>query len=65
MYGFSGYGCSAYGSERQNSSLVAQVVRFGARVFQDVYGKAIAFMRYGSTRTFNDPTQSQTMKLPA
>jgi len=31
----------------------------------NVYGSATAFSRPNSSRTFNDPSQSQTLKLPA
>ena len=81
MYGFSGYGTNSYGSERQ--SAISRIIQWGARVFQNVYGVALAFarstatltitsvygvatafMRPNSSRTFQDPTQSNTMRLP-
>jgi hypothetical protein len=64
MYGFSGYGTNPYGSERQYSTVVTQIIKLGARVFQYTFNQALTFMLYGSTRTFSDPSQSQTMKLP-
>ena len=66
MYGFSGYGTNTYGSERQpGGSLIVQIVTFGGRVFSGLYGAAVTFMRFGSTRTFSDPqNQSQTFQLP-
>jgi hypothetical protein len=64
MYGHSGYGANSYGSERQTTSLIVQIVKLGKRVFQFAYGQAITFMRHGSARTFTDASQSQTMKLP-
>ena len=62
MFGNSGYGTNAYGSERQ--SAISQIIRLGIRVFQDVYGTALSFIMPNSARTFQDPTQPQTMKLP-
>jgi hypothetical protein len=44
MYGFSGYGTNAYGSERQ-ASLAAKVVKFGARIMKSLYGIAVSFLR--------------------
>jgi hypothetical protein len=64
MYGFSGYATNAYGSKRQ-ASLAAQIVRLGGRIFSGLYGAALTFLRYGSTRTFEDPqNSSQTFELP-
>jgi hypothetical protein len=65
MYGFSGYATNSYGSERQSASVIVQIIRFGGRVFEGLYGAAVTFMRFGSTRTFQDPqSQSQIFQLP-
>jgi hypothetical protein len=55
MYGFSGYGTNAYGSQRQ--AMIRQIVRFGGRVFTGLYSVAQTFLRFNSTRTFQLPPQ--------
>jgi hypothetical protein len=65
MYGFHGYASNTYGSERQTSSIVVQIIKFGGRFFQSLYGAAITLARFSSARTFQDPqNQSQTFQLP-
>jgi hypothetical protein len=51
MYGFSGYGASAYGSERQTQAFIIQVVKFGARIFSGLYPQALTLARADTART--------------
>ena len=62
MYGFSGYGTNAYGSERQ--SLIAPVVKFAVRTVQNGYNAAIALMlRFRNLTLSNPSTNQRTLEL--
>lgn len=57
MYGFSGYGTSAYGSERHGT--LAPVVRFVMRTVQNGYRAVMALMLRFRNLTLSNPSQNQ------
>lgn len=62
MYGFSGYGTNAYGSERQ--SLLGPIVQLGMRYVQNGYNAALALMLRFHGITLTDPsTNENTLEL--
>jgi hypothetical protein len=62
MYGFSGYGTNAYGSERQ--TLLAPVVRLAMRTAANAYNVVLTLMLRFRNLTLSNPSQNQqTLEL--
>jgi hypothetical protein len=62
MYGFSGYGTNAYGSERQ--SLLGPIVRLGMRIVQNGYNAVLTLMlRFRNLTLSNPATNDNTLEL--
>lgn len=62
MYGFSGYGTNAYGSERQ--SKLAPVVKLAMRIVTNGYNAALALVLRFRNLTISDPATNQnTLEL--
>lgn len=63
MYGFSGYGTNAYGSERQ-SAMLGPVIKLGMRIVQNGYNSVLTLMLRFRTLTLSNPsTNENTLEL--
>lgn len=65
MYGYSGYGTNAYGSERQTPITIAgPIVKLATRVIESTYGAALVLMLRFRSMTLSDPqTTNQSLEL--
>jgi hypothetical protein len=62
MYGYSGYGTNAYGSERQ--SIVAPLIKLAARIVQNGYAIGYTLLLRFRPLTLNNPeTNSNILEL--
>lgn len=63
MYGFSGYGTNAYGSERQ-TLIGAPLVKLAIRVVQNGYNATMSLMlRFRGLTLSNPENNQQTLEL--
>jgi hypothetical protein len=62
MYGYSGYGTNAYGSERQ--SIIAPLVKLAMRVVQNSYNVVnTVALRFRNLTVSNPESNSTTLEL--